>query len=180
MRPRRIGIVMGRGARSFSLLSDETKLVLGCGLVVLCFVLGWRVLGTWRPDFRIWPIADELARAGSGRLSDVMRGEWDVICYLVPYGDMRSQVRDGLRQAQLSQEHARGMPEFYMGENEFAFALLGIGRKPRILLIDASSKSLYFDLNGRPCHRRQRAAYQAETSGSGEDRYAKITLSSQN
>ncbi len=104
-------------ARSFSLLSDATKLVLGCCLVVLCFVLGWRVLGTRGPDFKIWPIADDLIRAGSGRLAGVVPGKWEVVCDLVPYGHMRSQVRDGLRQAHLSPKHALGMPEFYMGEN---------------------------------------------------------------
>ncbi len=58
-------------------------------------------------------------------------------------------------------------------------ALLGIDRKPRILLIDASSKRLYLDLNGARCRPRGRAACQVETSGSGEDRYAEITVSSQ-
>lgn len=179
MRLCRTGMVMDRDMRSFSSLSDAAKIALGCGLVALCFVLGWRVLGRWGPDFKIWPIPYELTRAGSGRLADVVPGEWDVLCYLVPYGHMRFQVRDGLRQAHLSQKHALGMPEFYLGENEYAFAVLGIDRKPRVLLIDPSRrKRLYLDLNGERCHSRDRAVYLVETSGKGEGRGVKVTVSS--
>lgn len=157
--------------------SDAAKVALAAGLAVVGFLLGYLVLGEWAPDYKRWPIPEELASDGSGRLADVIPGEWDVICYVVPYSHMREQVRDGLRSGGLPTRQAGDVPEFYLGENEYAIVVLGVDQKPRILLIDKGPrKRFYFGLEGERCHTRAQAQYDVGMSQSKYGTRATVTI----
>lgn len=72
---------------------------------------------------------------------------------------------------------AGDVPEFYLGENEYAIVVLGVDQKPRILLIDKGPrKRFYFGLEGERCHTRAQAQYDVGMSQSKYGTRATVTI----
>jgi hypothetical protein len=52
-------------------------------------------------DFEKWPLPEEFTRNGSGKLADLIPGDWEVVCYTTPYARVSEEVTHGLAAAGL-------------------------------------------------------------------------------
>jgi hypothetical protein len=104
-----------------------------------------------------WPLPEEFTRDGSGRLADLIPGDWEVICYTTPYAKISVEVGFGLADAGLSSRYRHNVPDLYLTAGEFVFAVLTLDRDPRILLLDDSNHYRFEDTyRGSRCHNVQK------------------------
>lgn len=154
----------------------RTKLLAG-GLALAG--LGYLLFGGGDEGFERWPIPEEFTRDGSGRLADLIPGDWEVICYTGPYARIAEEVQYGLAESGFQKDYGQGVANTYLDEGEFVFAMLRLTAPPTVLLIDVSSyDGLEYDLRGRRCHERGSAGYAVETAETPYGIYAAITLMS--
>lgn len=130
-------------------------------LVIVALVLADILHDELTRPYERWPLPEEFTRDGSGRLADIIPGDWEVICYVAYYHGMPEQVRTGLRDANLSEDYAKGVPEFYLSDNRFALVLLKANQRPRILALGQGALSYY--PRGDRCQPRERADYRVTT-----------------
>ena len=75
-------------------------------------------------DFEKWPLPEEFTRDGSGKLADLIPGDWEVICYTTPYARVSEEVTHGLAAAGLPATYSRDVSTSHLAEGEYVLALL--------------------------------------------------------
>lgn len=157
-----------RPARSIAMWPTLAAATIGCVL-----------LGGCEPAYENWPMPEELTRDGSGRLADIIPGDWEVICYTTPYADIVEEVRSGPAKAGLPANYASNVRDTYLLEGEYVFALLSGRKQLRTLYLDKGlHEKVNFFLRGARCHKRDQARYEIKTTTTPYGPSTRITINS--
>lgn len=98
---------------------------------VLAIVAAASLLGAaCDQDFEKWPLPEEFTRDGSGKLADLIPGDWEVICYTTPYAEISEEITTGLRASGLSSSYGADVPDKYLMEGEFVLGVLSSHARP--------------------------------------------------